>query len=79
MTLNRFCGELSKKGEDVRLSKYLKTPNILKDLKDLIYTNMQMNGIEINLLLNTLISICEDNYIYAYSDIFQLQNVVELI
>ena len=38
-----------------------------------------MNGIEINLLLDILISICEENYVYSYSDIFKVQNVKELL
>ena len=79
MILNTFCAELSKKDEDVRLIKYLRNIDILKDLKDSIFKETQMNGIEINLLLDILISICEENYVYSYSDIFKVQNVKELL
>ena len=79
MILNTFCAELSKKDEDVRLIKYLRNIYILKDLKDSIFKETQMNGIEINLLIDILISICEENYVYSYSDIFKVQNVKELL
>lgn len=77
-TLNKFCGRLPDKDNDVRLKKYLSHANWVEELKNDLRTGTTIDNHNMDLLVNKLLGVCEHNYVYIYDNIFEVEKVVHL-
>ena len=77
--LNGFCERLEGCHQDVKLMKYLAHKDWVDKLAKELRENTKIDKYQVNLFIENLISVCEENYVYIYPDIFSVKWIMNLI
>ncbi len=77
--LNEFCRSLDGCNQDIKLSKYLVHSNWVEKLKKALEENTEMCDSQISSLVQILVSLCKENSIYIYPDIFFVNTIMGIV
>ncbi len=76
--LNKFSGSLPDLDVYSKLGDFLCNPNWVEVLKNSLIYDAEMNEYSASRLIDKIKIICDSHYIFTYSDIFSVEDIIRL-